>query len=146
MCERQTRMSPVLQCRCRVGRPFGSDQAQLSSLPVSRRLTLSLARQMGTGLGTLDQVPRAKRRRRCRLRAWSLGTRASRVESWRYTPRFACLGREMLLKSNRVHEVIADKVAIECTIQLYQYIDIALSYKAKQGETCTSTTSPYKDI
>ena len=81
MCQRQTRMSPVLQCRCRVGRPFGSDQAQLSSLPVSRRLTLSLARQMGTGLGTLDQVPRAKRRRRCRLRAWSLGTRASRVEN-----------------------------------------------------------------
>jgi hypothetical protein len=102
VCERQTRMSPVLQCRCRVGRPFGSDQAQLSSLPVSRRLTLSLARQMGTGLGTLDQVPEQKGgdAAGCGLGVWALEPAEWRMEI--HTT--VCLsGGEMLVKSNRVH-------------------------------------------
>ena len=86
MDDRQTRMSPVLKVyRASLSlwlRPGPTLFRSLSlSLGLTDSLARSFARQMGTGLGTLDQVPRAKRRRRCRLRAWSLGTRASRVEN-----------------------------------------------------------------
>jgi len=84
-CERQTRVSPVLRCKCRV------PVAQTNSLSLTLSLTLSLARQRArdSERGTPEE-----RRRRCRRAGLESGHQSQpRVEI--DSPLFARLGRDV---------------------------------------------------